>query len=96
MNYARWLISKIVLDSFVNISFLRCRENIDEFMKTCFNTESKPGENIGFVHSLRAVQYTEFAWTSIFFPNLDDFNILALALELLERVCVWFAVNATI
>lgn len=61
MNYARWLISKIVLDSFVNISFLRCRENIDEFMKTCFNTESKPGENIGFVHSLRAVQYTEFA-----------------------------------
>lgn len=43
MNYNRY-ISKMLFDSFLNILLLRCRDNIDEFLKSCFTSENKPGE----------------------------------------------------
>lgn len=64
-----------MFDCFVNILFFRCRDNIDEFMKSCFNTENKPGEKTftqGWEMNLNI------------YPNLDRLYILAFALELLK------------
>ncbi|XP_052009026.1 serine/threonine-protein kinase VRK1-like isoform X2 [Xyrauchen texanus] len=44
---------------YVRDSKLRCRDNIDEFMKSCFTTENKPDEMGKFMQEVKTLGYTD-------------------------------------
>ncbi|KAI7804297.1 serine/threonine-protein kinase VRK1 isoform X4 [Triplophysa rosa] len=44
---------------YVRDSKLRCRENIDEFMKSCFNPENKPDELGKFMQEVKSLGYMD-------------------------------------
>ncbi|XDV43029.1 hypothetical protein PO909_011581, partial [Leuciscus waleckii] len=44
---------------YVKDSKLRCRDNIDEFLKSCFTSENKPEEMGKFMQEVKALGYTD-------------------------------------